>query len=94
MERKAIELRNAIHSCVLTFYMCKRELSDLSRAFWKSLDDLALAADEAVPNDLAKAVSDVHRTLGAPGDFGYGTPCGDALRAVYDRHNELCKELR
>lgn len=28
-------------------------------------------------------VEDIHRAFGAPGDFGYGTPIGDALAQLY-----------
>lgn len=28
-------------------------------------------------------VTDLHRAFGAPGDFGYETPIGDALSTVY-----------
>lgn len=30
-----------------------------------------------------RSVEEIHRAFGAPGDFGYGTPIGDALRRVY-----------
>jgi hypothetical protein len=29
------------------------------------------------------AVGDIHRSFGAPGDFGYETPLGDALNRLY-----------
>lgn len=30
---------------------------------------------------------EIHRALGAPGDWGYDTPMGDALRVLYEEHN-------
>jgi hypothetical protein len=30
-----------------------------------------------------EAIDAVHKALGAPGDYGYGTPKGDALFALY-----------
>ena len=60
----------------------KRKLRDLSPRFWVALLDLELSCQEEHWEELKR--------LGAPGDFGYGTPCGDALRAVYDSWNALC----
>jgi hypothetical protein len=31
----------------------------------------------------AQTVGDIHRAFGAPGDFGYDTPIGDALANIY-----------
>jgi hypothetical protein len=30
-----------------------------------------------------RTVAEIHRAFGAPGDFGYGTPIGDALATIY-----------
>lgn len=30
-----------------------------------------------------RSVNEIHRAFGAPGDFGYDTPIGDALADVY-----------
>ena len=38
---------------------------------------------------LRDAIVAAHRRLGAPGDFGYGTKEGDALRSLYDACNSL-----
>lgn len=33
--------------------------------------------------DIQDAIDAVHKAFGAPGDWGYGTPKGDALFALY-----------
>jgi len=48
-------------------------------------------------NTLARLIEtvsphDVHRAFGAPGDWGYGTPIGDALLEVYKRGPEYAPE--
>lgn len=35
------------------------------------------------------AIYSVHKTFGAPGDYGYGTPQGDALKELYDAFNKI-----
>ena len=30
-----------------------------------------------------RTATEIHKAFGAPGDFGYGTPIGDALAKVY-----------
>lgn len=30
-----------------------------------------------------RSLNEIHRAFGAPGDFGYDTPIGDALSSVY-----------
>lgn len=40
-----------------------------------------------------EAIRVVHKTVGAPGDYGYGTPKGDALKRLYDAHNEIAAHL-
>jgi hypothetical protein len=35
-------------------------------------------------DDLVALRGRVHRAFGAPGDWGYGKPIGDALRALYE----------
>lgn len=37
------------------------------------------------------AIKDVHKAFGAPGDYGYDTPQGDALFALYKLRLELAK---
>lgn len=61
----------------------KREFSDLSPRFWQSLTMLDDAAYGSI-GDLEAAFQATRRQLGAPGDFGYGTPQGDALKQYYD----------
>jgi hypothetical protein len=88
-------LRKAIVAADNTFHKNKRKLRDLSSRFWVALMDLGLAAgdDKTTTDDLMQEVRTAHRQLGSPGDFGYGTPCGDALREVYDAYNELSQAL-
>ena len=97
LEEKVAALRTAIHGCETAFYDPKerKKLTDLRPAFWHSLGHVVLSAaladtPESDAVEMTKAIGKSHRQLGAPGDFGYGTPCGDALRTLYDRHNEVC----
>ena len=87
-------LRAAIlHTCT-TFHKHKRKLrGDLSPRFWVALLDLEiiindsdLAAKDPSDAEIRAEVIKNYRWLGAPGDFGYGTPCGDALKALYAAH--------
>jgi hypothetical protein len=52
----------------------------------------ALAATKAARNaqEMVLAINQVHRACGAPGNYGYGTPIGDALCALYNGNNLLC----
>lgn len=36
-----------------------------------------------------KAILSVYKTIGTPGDYGYYTPKGEALRFLYDVNNEI-----
>jgi hypothetical protein len=36
---------------------------------------------------LVVCFQEAHRAIGAPGDWGYGEPEGDAVKAVYDAYN-------
>jgi len=88
-ESEMKELKYAVLSCIETFHQHKKELEDLRSSFWDALSDLQAAllfdSDEEIIAKLKKH----KRALGAPGDFGYGTPCGDALRAVYEAWGNL-----
>lgn len=83
---------DAVKVCATTFSQPKhkRKLRDLSPRFWVALMDLELACGGEDWDQLKLDFKAAYRYLGAPGDFGYGTPCGDALRAVYDTWNALC----
>lgn len=79
-------VRRAIRECCEAFEAARRDLQDLSPRFWAALIDLRTAADGLDPLPLPLLLAEirrVHRTLGAPGDFGYGTREGKALRALY-----------
>ena len=43
---------------------------------------------DSTDDALAGLVRISHRQLGAPGDFGYGTPEGDALSNLYQVYND------
>jgi hypothetical protein len=92
--KAAVELRNAILALEQTFTEHARELLDLRPQFWMALGMLRMAVEcgeQIMP--LCKLVSRcAGDALGAPGDFGYGSPCGDALKATYDATNR-CFEL-
>jgi len=75
------KLRTAMHEN-------KAELSDLRPPFWAALTQLAREAEMCV--DAADPIAQIKaalvkasKQLGAPGDFGYGTPHGQALRNLY-----------
>jgi hypothetical protein len=70
----------------------RRKLSDLSPKFWESLRRLGWSAVYDDLENLKVVFSEFHKQLGAPGDFGYGTPCGDALQTLYAAWNKLLKE--
>lgn len=59
----------------------KREYRDLSPRFWVAWLDLELAIRDVLPFDELKVVfKQAYRYIGAPGDFGYGTPQGKGLQ--------------
>lgn len=73
-----------------TFAAHQHELSDLRPEFWIALGTIAGATSRASDRtDVVRVFQSAYRRLGAPGDFGYGTPCGDALRAIYDAYKEF-----
>ena len=92
MTEEHIKFADAVRHATQTFNdpKHKRKLRDLSPRFWIALLDLELACEEQDWDELKLSFKDAYRFFGAPGDFGYGTPCGDALRAVYDTWNVLC----
>jgi len=55
---------------------------------------LEYAADFGVGDDLEEALKKAYSQLGAPGDFGYGTPCGDSLEALYDEWAKTVKQRK
>ena len=102
IDSKLAELRTAILECERQFYLHRGELSDLGSRFWAALGYIimtAVMADDSRSDPrsdaaiITKSIAANHRILGAPGDFGYGTPCGEALRNLYDRHREVCTLL-
>lgn len=52
------------------------------RAFGK-----ALSQTDGICQSLTLAFRAVHQQIGAPGDWGYGTPEGDSLKSFYDAWN-------
>jgi len=70
---------------------------DLSAQFWIAIGRLNWASRSWANTDevaLAKLVQSEHRTLGAPGDFGYCAEAGDALREVYDLTDRILFHAR
>jgi hypothetical protein len=84
------DCRQQINACVIhcseTFNKNSKKLRDLSPRFWIALMDLEMCHDSP-DEELLEVFSKAYRYLGAPGDFGYGTPCGDALRNLYEWWN-------
>lgn len=57
--------------------------------------DLMTAASEATSVAECKAAfSSAYRVLGAPGDFGYDSPEGQAMQGVYQAWNKALQEAR
>lgn len=52
------------------------------------------AALKPIASSLLAAIHDAHRRLGAPGNWGYGTPEGDSLRWLYDSTRLLANAVR
>lgn len=69
------------------------ELRDLERGKMAlALRNLVQATDGSEsPRQILDAFRDAYRACGAPGDFGYGTPFGDALKDLY---NAWCESRR
>lgn len=84
------QVREAVFVCTCEFSQNKRKLRDLSPRFWVALLDLEVAASLLTAADLIAEFPNAYKQLGAPGDFGYGTPCGDALANLYDWWNAWC----
>lgn len=62
--------------------------------FWGAVDDMDLTAAMATnEQELLQAVTRNHKKIGAPGDFGYGTPVGDSLAKIYKLAFELSQAL-
>ena len=86
--RARTQLQRAAVHAHLTFAEHKDELADLRPSFWSSLADFRYAFDEPDPDaELEEAFKLGYKRWGAPGDFGYGTPCGEALRQLYNAWN-------
>lgn len=78
----------AIGKVFREFVAHKRELDDLPPKFWAALAELHHEADRAHFEEdriayIKRALVVASKQLGAPGDFGYGTPHGEALRNLY-----------
>lgn len=61
----------------------KRAITDLVTAVIQS---------DGVMQSLRLAFAAAYKALGAPGDFGYGTPEGKALQRLYQAWNDALKE--
>lgn len=90
MEEKLEAFKQAVIKAHAAFAKEKKELSDLSPRFWVAWMDLEMALEFAVPfEELRDQWKKSYKQFGSPGDFGYGTPCGDGLKAVYDAWREV-----
>lgn len=92
-------LQSAVRRCHVVFHQFEGTAATrgLSHRFWVALDDFAAMAGLATVNncrELFPAFKAAYHWLGAPGDFGYGTPCGDALAGMYHAWNDFCDTER
>lgn len=90
MEEKLELFKQAVIKAHAAFAKNKKKLTDLSSRFWVAWMDLEMALEFQVPfEELRDQWKKSYKQFGAPGDFGYGTPCGDGLKAVYDAWRDL-----
>jgi hypothetical protein len=66
-----------------------RNIAELARCALRACGAAAMIQRDAIGDppstqDLVECRWRVHKSFGAPGDWGYGTPIGDALRALYN----------
>lgn len=88
-------LREKMRAINETFIAHRDELNDLKPECWYQIGFLfGTSLRENSPAELLSVLRTARPHLGAPGDFGYGTPCGDALRALYDAANDLGQAIR
>jgi hypothetical protein len=93
MEEKLELFKQAVIHAHEAFSKNKKELTDLPRRFWGAWMDLEMACEWKVPfEELKGEFQKSYKIIGAPGDFGYGTPCGDSLKAVYEAWNAVVGE--
>lgn len=93
MEEKLEAFKLAIIKAHAAFAKSKKKLSDLSPRFWVAWMDLEMVMEFQAPFDEIKAEFQKSRKqFGSPGDFGYGTLCGDCLKAVYDAWGAVVAE--
>ena len=93
MEKKLASFRDSVKHAHSEFLKNKDDLSDLSPRFWVAWLNLEIACEPGVSfDDLKSEVLSCCKHFGSPGDFGYGTPCGDSLLAVYDAWRSVVAE--
>jgi hypothetical protein len=85
--KEEARLRAAVQKANVIFYRHKRFLKNLSPRFWEALLELAGLGVNGPIEVLLDRLDAYHATLGAPGDFGRESPCGQALRELYAAHN-------
>lgn len=89
IEQASADLKDAAYECACAFKADRKNLHDLRPSFWATLEQLLDAVTFDGAAEVSKIVSEQHKQLGAPGDFGYGHRTGDALAALYRTHNEF-----
>lgn len=90
MDEKLAVFKRAVIKAHAAFAKEKKSLGDLSPRFWAAWMDLEMSLEFGESFDeICDQWKKSYKQFGAPGDFGYGTACGDGLKAVYDAWREV-----
>lgn len=90
MDEMLATFKQSVIKAHAAFAKKKKCLSDLSPRFWAAWMDLEMSLEfGATFDELREQAKKSFKQFGAPGDFGYGTPCGDGLKAVYDAWRDV-----
>ena len=85
MDEMLAAFKDAVTKAHAAFAKKKKSLSDLSPRFWVAWMDLEMSLEFGTTfEEIREEAKKSFKQFGSPGDFGYGTPCGDALKTVYD----------
>ena len=103
MTIKQKRFRDAVAFCVMTFQdpQNRRSVMHKQKTFWAALwlleytcHRMTLTCKLSQHLDSKTYFNTVEKHLGSPEDFSVGTPCGDALRDVYETWNDLVEERK